>query len=67
MTLQHIVLFSFPGDLSQEEADQMRDMVASWPTRIGLMTSCRLGTDLTGRETAATAISSIRSSLTCNP
>jgi hypothetical protein len=48
MTLQHIVLFSFPGDLSQEEAAQMRDMVASWPTQIGLMTRCRLGTDLTG-------------------
>jgi len=48
MTLQHIVLFSFPGDLSQEEAAEMRDMVASWPTQIGLMTRCRLGTDLTG-------------------
>ena len=48
MTLQHIVLFSFPRDLSDEEATQMRDMVASWPAEIGLMTSCRFGTDLTG-------------------
>ena len=48
MTLQHIVLFSFPRDLSDEEATQMRDMVASWPTKIGLMTRCRFGTDLTG-------------------
>ena len=48
MTLQHIVLFSFPRDLSYEEATQMRDMVASWPDQIGLMTSCRFGTDLTG-------------------
>jgi hypothetical protein len=48
MTLQHIVLFSFPADLSEEEAAQMRDMVASWPTQIGLMTRCRLGTDLSG-------------------
>ena len=48
MTLQHIVLFSFPRDLSDEESAQMRDMVASWPTQIGLMTRCRLGTDLTG-------------------
>jgi hypothetical protein len=48
MTLQHIVLFSFPRDLSAEEAAQMRDMVASWPSEIGLMTKCRLGTDLTG-------------------
>jgi Stress responsive A/B Barrel Domain len=46
--LQHIVLFSFPRDLTSEEAAEMRDMVASWPTRIGLMTRCRLGTDLTG-------------------
>jgi Stress responsive A/B Barrel Domain len=48
MTLQHIVLFSFPRDLSDTEAAQMRDMVASWPAQIGLMTKCRLGTDLTG-------------------
>jgi Stress responsive A/B Barrel Domain len=47
MTLQHIVLFSFPRELSPEEAAQMRDMVASWPGEIGLMTKCRLGTDLT--------------------
>jgi hypothetical protein len=48
MTVQHIVLFSFPRDLSADEAAQMRDMVASWPAQIGLMTKCRLGTDLTG-------------------
>jgi Stress responsive A/B Barrel Domain len=48
MTLQHIVLFSFPRELSEAEAAQMRDMVASWPGEIGLMTRCRLGTDLTG-------------------
>jgi Stress responsive A/B Barrel Domain len=51
MTLQHIVLFSFPRDLSAAEAAQMRDMVASWPAEIGLMTRCRLGTDLTGART----------------
>jgi hypothetical protein len=51
MTLQHIVLFSFPRDLSDAEAAQMRDMVASWPEQIGLMTRCRLGTDLTGART----------------
>jgi hypothetical protein len=48
VTLQHIVLFSFPRDLSDEEAAQMRGMVASWPTQIGLMTKCRIGADLTG-------------------
>ena len=48
MALQHIVLFSFPRELSEDEAGQMRAMVASWPSEIGLMTKCRLGTDLTG-------------------
>lgn len=48
MSLQHIVLFSFPRELSAEEAAQMRGMVAAWPSEIGLMTRCRLGTDLTG-------------------
>jgi Stress responsive A/B Barrel Domain len=51
MTLQHIVLFSFPRELSDAEAAQMRDMVASWPAQIGLMTKCRLGSDLTGART----------------
>ncbi len=51
MTLQHVVLFSFPRDLSDEEAGQMRGMVAAWPEQIGLMTKCRLGTDLTGART----------------
>ena len=51
MTLQHIVLFSFPRDLTTGEAGELRDMVASWPSQIGLMTRCRLGTDLTGART----------------
>ena len=51
MTLQHVVLFSFPRELSAEEAADMRAMVASWPTEIGLMTRCRFGTDLTGART----------------
>jgi hypothetical protein len=51
MTLQHIVLFSFPRPLSEEEAATMRAMVASWPAEIGLMTRCRFGTDLTGQRT----------------
>ena len=29
MTLQHIVLFSFPRELSEDEAGEMRGMVAS--------------------------------------
>jgi Stress responsive A/B Barrel Domain len=51
MTLQHIVLFSFPRELTEDEAGQMRGMVASWPGEIGLMTKCRFGTDLTGART----------------
>jgi hypothetical protein len=51
MTLQHIVLFSFPRELSAAEAADMRAMVASWPGKIGLMTKCRFGTDLTGART----------------
>ena len=51
MSLQHIVLFSFPRALSEEEAADMRAMVASWPSEIGLMTKCRFGTDLTGART----------------
>jgi hypothetical protein len=35
VTLQHIVLFSFPRELSEEEAATMRAMVASWPSEIG--------------------------------
>jgi hypothetical protein len=51
MTLQHIVLFSFPRELSEDEAAEMRAMVASWPGEIGLMTKCRFGRDLTGART----------------
>jgi hypothetical protein len=51
VTVQHIVLFSFPQELSAGEAADMRAMVASWPAEIGLMTKCRFGTDLTGART----------------
>ena len=51
MTVQHVVLFSFPRDLSDGEIAQMREMVACWPAEIGLMTKCRLGSDLTGART----------------
>jgi hypothetical protein len=51
MTVQHIVLFSFPRELTGDEAAQLRAMVASWPAEIGLMTKCRLGADLTEART----------------
>ena len=51
MTLQHIVLFSFPA----RSAPRTRPGCAPWwrPGRgeIGLMTKCRLGTDITGART----------------
>lgn len=51
MSLQHIVLFSFPSELSQDDDATFRGMVAAWPDGIGLMTRCRLGTDMTGART----------------
>ena len=51
MTVQHIVLFSFPSPLGAEDEAAMREMVASWPTEIGLMSKCRFGTDITGERT----------------
>jgi hypothetical protein len=51
MALQHIVLFAFPQDLSDEDAADMRSQVASWPAEIGGMTTLRFGSDLTGDRT----------------
>jgi hypothetical protein len=47
MSLQHIVLFKFPRELTPGEDAQLRAMVASWPEKIGLMTRLRLGADIT--------------------
>ena len=51
MTLQHIVLFSFPEELSEPDAADMRGQVAAWPDAIGGMTRLRFGSDLTGART----------------
>ena len=51
MTLQHIVLFSFPEELSEPDAADMRAQVAAWPAGIGGMTRLRFGRDLTGART----------------
>jgi Stress responsive A/B Barrel Domain len=51
VTVQHVVLFNFPSPLSPEDEAAMREVVASWPAEIGLMSKCRLGTDLTGART----------------
>jgi hypothetical protein len=51
MALQHVVLFSFPDDLSDGDAADMRSQVAAWPDKIGGMTALRFGSDLTGERT----------------
>lgn len=51
MTLQHVVLFSFPEDLSAADAEEMRRQVAAWPTEIATMSRLRFGTDITGART----------------
>ncbi len=51
MALQHVVLFSFPQELSDEEYADMRAQVASWPEEIGGMSRLRFGADLTGART----------------
>jgi hypothetical protein len=51
MALQHVVLFSFPQELSTDDAAAMRAQVASWPSEIGGMNCLRLGNDLTGERT----------------
>jgi len=43
LTLQHIVLFSFPEEFSPEDEAEMRRQVEAWPGEIGGMTSIRLG------------------------
>jgi hypothetical protein len=47
MSLQHIVLFKFPRELTADQDAQLRAMVSSWPSEIGLMTKLRLGADIT--------------------
>ena len=51
MTLQHVVLFSFPRELTEPEYDDMKRQVASWPAAIGGMSRLRFGADLTGART----------------
>lgn len=51
MTLQHIVLFSFPAELSAADDADMQRQVASWATEIATMGRLRFGRDLTGART----------------
>jgi hypothetical protein len=51
VSLQHVVLFSFPDDLSPEDDAEMRRLVESWPEAIGGMTSIRLGRSINEERT----------------
>jgi stress responsive alpha/beta barrel protein len=51
LTLQHIVLFSFPEELSAADAADMRAQVAAWPEKIGGFGAIRFGRDLTDKRT----------------
>ncbi len=51
MPLQHVVLFSFPEEMSEPDYAEMRRQVASWPEAIGGMSGLRFGADLTGART----------------
>jgi hypothetical protein len=51
VSLQHVVLFSFPQDLGPEDDAEMRRHVESWPAAIGGMTSVRLGRSINEERT----------------
>jgi stress responsive alpha/beta barrel protein len=48
--LQHIVLLSFPSEISAEEEAELFGFVHSWPSEIATMSECRIGRDLTGER-----------------
>src|SRR5690348_4856085 len=51
MTLQHIVLFSFPEEPSEQVAKEMRDHVVGWCGVIPGIRVMRFGRDLTEART----------------
>lgn len=51
MTLQHIVLFSYPEDLSPDDDAEMRGQIESWPGTIPGIRALRFGTDISGART----------------
>jgi hypothetical protein len=44
--LQHVVLFSFPKDLSADDWADMQAQVRSWPEEIGGIDAIRLGASI---------------------
>jgi hypothetical protein len=51
MTLQHVVLFSFPDEPTPEIAAEMRGYITGWPGVIPGIQALRFGTDLTNART----------------
>jgi hypothetical protein len=49
--LQHVVLFSIPIDLSEDDRSDMRAMVREWPTEIGGIDRIRLGPSVNTERT----------------
>jgi hypothetical protein len=49
--VQHVVLFRFPTELTEDEVAEMRARIRSWPERIGGFTGLRFGPDPTGERT----------------
>ena len=49
--LQHVVLFSFPTDLGDDDWAEMRAMVRSWPEQIGGIDTIRLGPSINTERT----------------
>lgn len=51
MTLQHIVLFSFPAELDDADWAEMQRQVRAWPTEIGGIEKIRLGMSVNTERT----------------
>jgi len=51
MTLQHVVLFSFPDELSADDWEDMQRQVRSWPSEIGGFSILRIGESINTERT----------------
>lgn len=45
--VQHVVMFRFPRELTDDEVAEMMSHIRSWPKEIGGFTKLRIGRDLT--------------------
>ena len=50
MRAQHVVLFKFPRELSEDEEREMFEQVRAWPETIEGFTGLRFGRDVSGRS-----------------